>query len=297
MITYIPQNQPLTSDIIKGIANGAAWNDDGHGWAIAADTGVMLTGKSMDADEAIEGLVEAREAAGNGHALFHSRWATHGSVSLANAHPFPVGRYGVVAHNGILPSAFHPGPDDDRSDTRILADEWLMEVSRRGTFSRRESQQIAALIGTHNKLVIMSVSPKLRHPIARIVNARQGEHAYGAWFSNADYAAYELPKRHVTVEWASEWDDDWQNWHYNPVTGGYEYRRTSETKVEEKWVDCSLCFAAGTVDYYSNYCQACNSCLDCGERVSSCLCYTGQAGDIFSQRRNDDRPDDGYVFG
>lgn len=301
MITYVPENQPLTADILDGITNGGTWNDDGHGWAIAASTGTMLTGKSLDFAEALESFVEARESVGNAHAVFHSRWATHGSVRVENVHPFPVGRYGIVAHNGVLPQMFHPTLDDDRSDTRILADEWLMEFSRRGTFSRREARQIGSVIGLGNKLVILSVSPKLRHPIARIVNAEQGEHAYGAWFSNGDYLYDKtVPTRHLAASWAL--DDDWRNWQYNPVTGGYEYSQTAieARSTESVWSDCSICGNKGTVDTMSNYCSACDSCLDCKEAIRDCLCYTGQAGDIFAQRRNDDRPwgnGDGFVFG
>jgi glutamine amidotransferase len=277
MITYVPQGKELSADIIEGITNGAQWNDDGHGWAIAAGTGNMITGKSLAFEEAIASFIETRQSVGNVHAVFHSRWATHGSVSVDNVHPFPVGRYGVVAHNGVLPEMFLPKGDDDRSDTRVLADEWLMHFSRRGTFSRREASQIASVIG-YNKLVILSVSPKLRHPIARIVNAHMGEHAYGAWFSNGDYLfSKTIPARHLG-SYSSSWNDDY-DWRYDSVKGGY----VPVEKTESIWGDCNICKAMGSVDTMSNYCFACHSCLDCGEHRNDCLCYTGQPGDMWAR--------------
>jgi hypothetical protein len=48
----------------------------------------------------------------------HYRWATAGSVSKRNCHPFPIGGGAYMMHNGILP--YTPGKKD-RSDTWAFA--------------------------------------------------------------------------------------------------------------------------------------------------------------------------------
>lgn len=53
--------------------------------------------------------------------IIHFRWATHGSVRLANCHPFKRGEF-YFAHNGILPIASY----NDKTDSQILFEKQII---------------------------------------------------------------------------------------------------------------------------------------------------------------------------
>lgn len=311
MITYLA---PGVEVPVAGIRNGASWNDDGHGWAIAAEPGVMLRERYMDAETALSTFVASRAAYPDAPALFHSRWATHGTTNVANVHPFPVGGMGsdvVVAHNGILPKTFHPLQGDKRSDTRIMADEWLASMTR-GGFSRRERKRIGQAIGTGNKLAILSVSPALDKPRGFLVNGHLGVHMNnGVWYSNRDYLYYWTPKEKYS----------WIGGGYTGGTGktgnGYStsgsvnvnyvstITDTSETHSFEdsrktnrsEWAlredECPWCFSYN-VDLQNNVCRVCDTCLDCMVPLMDCMCrYGPESGTSKALARIDD--EDGYV--
>ena len=113
ILSYFPSEVGVVDG--DALFNGGVRNPDGHGWAIVASRGIIM-GKSMDLMQAIVEFTEARKHHPQGPALFHSRWATHGSKGLANNHPFYIGgsQLTVLAHNGILPSSAHPADGDDR---------------------------------------------------------------------------------------------------------------------------------------------------------------------------------------
>lgn len=198
IITLVPLNVEVP---VEAITIGAENNPDGHGWVVASPEHGLVVGKSMTPEEAIKDAVAERKRQGLGSVLlFHSRIGTHGSKTLANVHPFPVPEAGVepavevsedlttvMAHNGILPSAWHPGAKDDRSDTRVFADEmapWYL--TERGVPSRRGAAALGEMIGRGNKLVFVSTALEGR-VLYRIVNASSGTWDDGVWFSNTSY--------------------------------------------------------------------------------------------------------------
>jgi hypothetical protein len=255
------------------IENAASWNDDGHGWAIAAEMGVMLTGRYMDIGTALDTFNLTRKAFPNTHAMFHSRWATHGTVGLSNVHPFSVGKFAAVAHNGILPGKFQPTKGETKSDTAIMAHYWLAgRAQQSGIWTRKERQRIANIIGKGNKLCILSVSPFLPEPKAYLINSSQGtwDHSTGAWFSSDSYtSAY---SRRSNGGWLWDYGTDDDEWVKNEHTGVWS-RKTS--KPADK--SCPLCHgSAEHVDRISNVCGRCDSCLDCMEPLRGCMCYYPQ---------------------
>ena len=215
-------------------------------------------GKSLNLAEALDGFTAARKLNPGGHALFHSRWATHGGITTANVHPFTVGRQGgltVVGHNGILPAAAHPAKGDSRSDTRKFADEILSTRYRRLDKVRAFSA-LTNWIGSYNKLVILTVNPRYRKN-AYIVNERAGhwDQHTGLWHSNLDYLF-------AGNKWAS----------YYPQTIGSKYRTpSSKATVTELPELCYIC----EYGHYGNdgYCDECESCEDCMEWRHDCLCF------------------------
>lgn len=240
ILSFLPSETPVDVD---GLFNGGLHNPDGHGWALVADDSI-IAGKSLDLADALDEFVAARERYPEGPALFHSRWATHGSVSVGNAHPFQVGRspQTVVAHNGILPKAAHPEPGDDRSDTRKFAEEILPTRFRR-LDKRGVKKALAQWCGKSNKLVILSVDKRYRRN-AYLVNEASGQWdpGTGIWHSNGDYL------------YAPRW----------PMSIG-----TVTAHLDS--FGCTVC-GDGRIDR-DGYCTDCRSCQDCLEHIRDCMCW------------------------
>lgn len=258
-ITYLPAGVEVPSVEIQ---NAATWNNDGHGWAVAADTGVMLTGRYMDFDTALTTFEATRKAFPNRPAMFHSRLATHGTVTLNNVHPFTVGKFAAVAHNGILPTKFQPAKDGKMSDTAIMARYWLAgraQVS--GIWTRKERRRIARIIGSGNKLCILSVSPFLPEPKAYLINGGMGywDNATGAWFSSDSFKWAWSAKKSYSWLWGG--DDEY--WIGNPAS-------------KDKDIDkCPNCGHGEQLDLTSGVCLYCDFCLDCLTWLRDCMCYYG----------------------
>lgn len=240
ILSYLPPN---TGVDVEGLFNGGVANPHGHGWAIVAGKEIV-TGKSLELAEALDEFAVARELFPEGPALFHSRWATHGSVCTDNVHPFLVGRspLTVVAHNGVLPTSAHPAKGDDRSDTRLFADEILPQRYRR--LDRVNVQAaLANWCGKFNKLVILTVDPRYRRS-AYIINetAGQWDTETGIWHSNGDYLRSDY--------WDGETD------------------RCIRAVGDE---ECVLCQARMVGE--GGYCEACSGCQDCYEDITDCQCW------------------------
>lgn len=289
ILSYIPANKPLTSDAIEGLLNGGINNADGSGWAIAPLGGTeIIWGHSLDVEDALAEFIEAREKNLTGPALFHSRWATHGSIRLANCHPFMVNgsNQTVLAHNGILPAEAHPEKGDDRSDTRILADELMPKWYSR-LDNRRTRQNLARWAGSYNKLLILTVDPKYRRNIYLVnENAGMWDHKTGIWHSNSD--------------WKDAWNTRWYNTYKSTKTSGSTWDGKDEwpttlgtppsddtckilnqvsSKAAEKYETVydadgnEVCvFCDGKINEQTQYCTSCGSCADCYEHLSDCLC-------------------------
>lgn len=243
MLSYFPPGAPVDS---TAIYNGGTRNPHGHGWAIVSGAELLL-GKSLDLDQAMDQFTDARKRHPTGPALFHSRWATHGSMGLENVHPFRVGRSAatVVAHNGILPSNAHPGKGDDRSDTRKFADDILPQQYRK--LDRANVQRALSLwCGRGNKLVILTTDRRYRCS-AYIINESEGlwDGESGVWHSNSDYLS---PSR-----WGAAGVAD--------LDAAYDLG------------DCDVC-GCGSIDG-TGYCGYCRSCQDCLCHVRECLCWSG----------------------
>ena len=105
---FKPAGLVVTDDLFDSV-----WyaNSDGFGAYSFADKSVF---KTLDYNAAKQYLADNAQ-----NDLFcHFRYATGGSVSLDNVHPFDTGRY-IIFHNGILSGI---KPTRIKSDTAVLAD-------------------------------------------------------------------------------------------------------------------------------------------------------------------------------
>jgi glutamine amidotransferase len=175
---------------------GSETNDDGHGFGLVFTdpmTGErrIMWGHGLNADATIDRFMRLRRMFPDGPALFHSRYGTDGHRSAKhNCHPFMLGEdeRTIVAHNGILPNRVRPVRGDQRSDTAILAEEFLPHHPQFSDFDRASSRkQLETWLGPGNKLGILTVNP-LYLEEWYILNEDRGEwHYSGVWYSNGGY--------------------------------------------------------------------------------------------------------------
>lgn len=118
--------------------------------------------------------------------MVHQRYATHGAVVIANAHPFALARGVLLAHNGCISGT---RADARLSDTRAYVDYELSPlIEAAGVLWMHHAkgrEAMAARVGQGS--VLMILLPGEAEPI--IVNERQG-----AWDGDIFYSnAYSLP--------------------------------------------------------------------------------------------------------
>ncbi|ALG06341.1 class II glutamine amidotransferase [Kibdelosporangium phytohabitans] len=233
MLTFFPEH--VTPDE-TALGNGVAFNPHGHGFAIVAD-GRIIVERDMNGRELIERFITAREEYPSGPALFHSRLATAGEITVANCHPFRVGGDAntVLAHNGIMPARVQPTKYDPRSDTRILAEDFLAGEPFGPLSTERARRRMQKWITGSNKVVILTVNPRYRRQ-AYVLHEDEGIWHRGIWYSNDDYRG--LPYGHL--RWTG--------------TG------------------CGACGAPSDPYSAGRVCGTCCSCLDCYELVDNCTC-------------------------
>lgn len=247
ILSFIPAGVPVDQTVTDALWNGGINNPDGHGYAIASPDG-MIIGKSLRLDDCLSDFLDARELFPESPALFHSRWATHGSVRTGNCHPFYVGRSNmtVLAHNGVLPKSAHPKPGDDRSDTAIMAEELLPRQWRRlDKPSVRKS--LTNYCGRGNKLVILTVDPKYRKN-HYLINEAAGNWDSGIWHSNFDYL-YVVGSYKATADYYAM------------------------TVTDSELVDPTSCVYCRQRVNDFGICTTCGTCQDCYEIEQDCLCH------------------------
>jgi glutamine amidotransferase len=159
-------------------------NSDGGGFAWIGDNGEIETRKFMEFHEFWPNFESTRSTYTDREYLLHMRIATHGSVRIENVHPFRIDEHTVMAHNGVLPWKIRPGAGDDRSDTLVLAEDWLPSLPGDWLDNPILVAMVEDLIGSSNKLMFLTNSPELSHNVY-ILNSEAGTEIDGMWFSNS----------------------------------------------------------------------------------------------------------------
>jgi glutamine amidotransferase len=219
-------------------------NPDGFGFAIVVSSEKrIIVEHTMDPDEAINRFLELRAKYPDDYALWHARYATHGSTDLSNCHPFYVlDDQTVLAHNGVLSVDIKAG--DTRSDTRIFADEILAKM---GGVTALDNPHLYGMIEEYtsgSKLCVLTVDAKAQYQMYLIHADKGHEDENKVWWSNDSCEANYYLAQYYTKP-AS---------HSYPCVG-------CQTPLDE------------TAFYEQAICTVCATCQWCDMVASDCLCY------------------------
>lgn len=170
MIVTSPETELTASDI----EDYNAHNPNGFG-AMWYENGTIQTERTLNLDMVgpMVRYLKGKEAA------LHWRFATHGTVSMSNTHPFVINPHLAMMHNGILPCE----SDGHESDTAVFAKKVLPNYLN-GSVRIDESdvKPLNDWIGSGNRLVFLD-----DEGLFTIVGVEKGMKHKGAWYSN-EYA-------------------------------------------------------------------------------------------------------------
>ncbi|MGP9694101.1 glutamine--fructose-6-phosphate transaminase (isomerizing) [Brachybacterium sp. AOP25-B2-12] len=187
--------------VLAGLSRLEYRGYDSAGVAVLEDGHVRIdkrAGKLANLREALAG----RESSDSQVAIGHTRWATHGAPTDANAHPHRGGRHGELAlvHNGIIEN-FAPLRDElvadgftfvSETDSEVAAHLVAREMERPeigGDLTEAMRQVVARLEGAFTLLAIHEAAPD------RVVAARRNSPLVvglgdGENFLGSDVAAF-----------------------------------------------------------------------------------------------------------
>ena len=252
------------------LENSALNNPHGFGFAIAIpEEHRIIRERTMNADESVNRFLELRNQYLTGYAMWHARYATHGSRTVLNCHPFVVGDDDrtYLAHNGILDIEIEP--KDDRSDTRVFAEDLLPAIGGVTALDNDHVWRMLEDFTAGSKVAILTLDPKAKHQMY-LLNEKAGkEDTTGVWWSNdscyLDYgfADPRKSKGNNYSTWVTQKDYDL----FDSEEDGYV-------------VECPNCMGImDDKDMLDNdySCLYCMYCFDCELDYGSCLCYTKYA--------------------
>lgn len=250
-----------TTASTERLVNASINNPDGFGWAIV-DKHKIVKGHGMNIDSVIDDFLTARQKY-HGDALFHLRWATHGTTDVNNCHPFTIGNdnLSVLGHNGVLPVDVPKG--ESRSDTRIFAEDWLPEFGGVPALDDKQFFGEVSKFARGSKLVVLTANPDTKY-WSYIVNEQDGDWEDGVWWSNDSY----IIRRPVTYGYSSSFDINYES------SGRYSAGWSSVDDLEDVYTwRCAQCWNAMDVydhDSWDGFCDLCGACMYCGD--DPCIC-------------------------
>lgn len=262
MLCVIPPNVIPSRTKLE---NSALNNPHGFGFAIVIPSENRIhVERTMNADTSINRFLDMRGKYPEGYAMWHARYATHGSTNVENCHPFQVGvgnNLTYLAHNGILPIIEPKG--DDRSDTRIFAEDLLPAI---GGVTALDNPQVSNLIEDFtngSKVCILTVDPRAEYQ-CYLYHAEKGKKdESGVWWSN-DSCYLDTYTR-----------GSWKS--VNPLDFGLSDSYPKSTTGLDFAV-CTVCETytdTNMLEWDESFCVTCGSCYECESYITTCMCYQG----------------------
>ena len=259
MLCVVPPNVIPSKDKLE---NSALNNPHGFGYAIAVRSEKRIHSfRTMNADECISKFLEDRAKYPEGYAIWHARFATHGSNTLDNCHPFMVGKdeRSYLAHNGIL--SVIEDNKDDRSDTRIFAEDLLPAIGGVRSLDNTQVWNMLEDFTTGSKVAVLTVNPSAKHELYLFHEEKGMVDKSGVWWSN-------------DTCYLTSWQNSYNKALANPYPNPYQ----TTFDEEEAFLECTVCEAV--FDYWEamgkgtdSWCSICGSCFECKSHKASCLCY------------------------
>ena len=183
-----PAGVPLPS--LTTLHNCWERNPHGAGYAVANGSAVYIRKGFMTWEEFVDGI--NFDALTDHACVFHFRFATHGSTSPGNCHPFPVEgnlkrqkvRTDVaVAHNGIIRDV--PIAKKDYSDTMSYIER---NISPYWKQCREHGRYMYSAVENQNVLIRETESKwAFLYPNGKIFNIGTGIMQGGLWYSNVGF--------------------------------------------------------------------------------------------------------------
>jgi glutamine amidotransferase len=265
-------------------------NPDGFGFAIHSGR-TIIRRHSMNFEKLANEFTDLR-AKHQGPATFHFRWATHGSETLDNCHPFLLGgdQSSVMAHNGILPVDIRKG--DKRSDTKVFAEDYMPNIG--GITALDDEDYFVKLEewAKGSKLVFLTTNPDAQSDWY-ILNERDGHWDKDMWWSNHSYEqrSYIYTPRDYGMGWYGSgyewsavdggWDepvaiasDDYDDEAYIGLEHIEEQMSLFTTHIDQTTdlIECYACDSRYNVlaDTINTDCDICSACLFCARYNCNC---------------------------
>lgn len=269
LLIAITPNAVLDEDRLYTAAEN---NPDGFGWAIHTGTH-LIRFRSMWIDEAVHEWKIVRHHFPEAHAVWHLRWATHGTTDLANCHPFEVGHDSrlMLAHNGVLPIT----AKGSRSDTRILAEDEIANLNPSWLDNADDVEAFEKWI-RGSKVVFLSAHPDTDRDMY-IMNESDGHWDNGVWWSNRSYQPYRKP----CYGGSSPSLGIWARTLEGPTQDTLELD-SDDDLLDWMEVDCQLCGTEYVADWNSQdrmSCPECGTCYFCDSDSKACGCWEAELGE------------------
>lgn len=254
MLCVVPPHVMPSRTLLE---DSALNNPHGFGFAIVIPSEKRIHAeRTMDADASINKFLEMRKRHPEGYAMWHARFATHGSQTVDNCHPFRVGgdRKTYLAHNGILPTI-----EDytDRSDTRIFAEDLIPAMGGVKALDNPQVWNMLEDFTSGSKVCILTVDPEAQQQMYLLHENKGWYDKDGVWWSN---------------------NSCYINYGY-PTYGNYKYKPLDYLdKDAGEWLECDVCenyIAKSDVKEFGlseDFCEECGSCYGCSAFVNDCLC-------------------------
>lgn len=255
----LPSREKLTYSAIN--------NPDGFGFAIVVQSERrIIVEHTMNPDDAVNRFLEMRAKYPDDYALWHARYATHGTTNLANCHPFyVVDDQTVLAHNGVLPIDIPAG--DTRSDTRIFTEDVLAPMGGVKALDNPHMYNMIEEYTSGSKLCILTVDPRAEYQMYLIHSDKGAEDESKVWWSNDSCKA----------------DYGYSRWIPSKAYDSF-YPSYDHYGMEVEGVfPCVSCHAFVDDDRLEKdaVCPMCLTCQWCDMHTEICMCYkpTGKLPD------------------
>jgi hypothetical protein len=150
----------------------------------------------MDLDTLLKDVHDMWDFLNERNVVFHFRFATHGTTTQSNTHPFRINDGLCVAHNGVLTNVTVP-KDKDITDTEAFVQQYLVHFPDGFHRNKAYTNMIEEFIG-YSKLVLLDSKGEIT-----ILNEKLGQwDTLGRWHSTDEL----FEKTHKPTSLSDYWE-------------------------------------------------------------------------------------------